>query len=150
MQEQDSTVEDGSDSDSSDEQDALAMDFGEDEGRVGSPQKEEQELVVEEQPDSQARSQVPSGSGFPSFPAPVAPEAPSKSDLAIQGVDKALIHAEVIDPATVLPVLPSGEDKQTRLGEKTRKRLLELGITELFAGQEAESCLVTTIADFVM
>ncbi|KAI6133524.1 P-loop containing nucleoside triphosphate hydrolase protein [Pisolithus thermaeus] len=48
-----------------------------------------------------------------------------------------MLQAEVIDPATVLPILPSGEDEQTGLSEKTRKRLLELGISELFAVQTA-------------
>ncbi|KAI5982755.1 hypothetical protein EDC04DRAFT_3150668 [Pisolithus marmoratus] len=74
---------------------------------------------------------------LPLFPSPTAPDAPSKFVLAVQGVDKALLQAEVIDPATVLPVLPSGEDEQTGLTERTRKRLLELGISELFAVQTA-------------
>ncbi|KAI5998745.1 P-loop containing nucleoside triphosphate hydrolase protein [Pisolithus albus] len=48
-----------------------------------------------------------------------------------------MLQAEFIDPATVLPVLPSGEDQQTGLSERTRKRLLDLGISELFAVQTA-------------
>ncbi|KAI5982751.1 P-loop containing nucleoside triphosphate hydrolase protein [Pisolithus marmoratus] len=78
-------------------------------------------------------SSSPPPDSLPLFPSPTAPDAPSKFDLAMQGVDKALLQAEVIDPATVLPVLPPGEDEQTGLSERTRKRLLDLGISELFA-----------------
>ncbi|KAI6025600.1 P-loop containing nucleoside triphosphate hydrolase protein [Pisolithus orientalis] len=55
----------------------------------------------------------------------------------MQGVDNALLQAEVIDPATVVPILPTGEDERTGLSERTRKRLLDLGIRELFAVQTA-------------
>lgn len=48
-----------------------------------------------------------------------------------------MLQAEFVDPATVLPILPSGEDQQTGLSEKTRKKLLDLGISELFAVQTA-------------
>ncbi|KAI6039806.1 P-loop containing nucleoside triphosphate hydrolase protein [Pisolithus marmoratus] len=78
-------------------------------------------------------SSSPPPDSLPLFPSPTAPDAPSKSVLAMQGVDKALLQAEVIDPATVLPILPSGEDERTGLSERTRKRLLDLGISELFA-----------------
>ena len=42
---------------------------------------------------------------------------------------------EIVDPSTVLPIPGEGaEDGGTRLSEKTRRRLKDLGITELFAG----------------
>ncbi|EAU85306.2 ATP-dependent RNA helicase [Coprinopsis cinerea okayama7 len=85
--------------------------------------------------------------GFlPSFPLPKLPNAPSKATLALQGLDRKLIEAEIVDPSTVLPLpgpdddddeTKDGDDIRIRLGSKTRKRLAELGITELFAVQTA-------------
>lgn len=73
---------------------------------------------------------------LPSFPLPALPNAPPKSVLALQGLDQALVDAEIIDPATVLPIDSDVDvDPSTGLGEKTKKRLKELGITELFAGE---------------
>ncbi|KIK92071.1 hypothetical protein PAXRUDRAFT_148127 [Paxillus rubicundulus Ve08.2h10] len=74
---------------------------------------------------------------LPSFPLPALPNAPPKSVLVMQGLDKALIHAEVINPSTTLPLSLSEEADNTGLGARTRKRLLELGINELFAVQTA-------------
>ena len=72
---------------------------------------------------------------LPFFPLPLLPDAPSKSVLALQGLDQALVDAEVIPPSKVLPI-PSGEDDGgTRLSDKTRSRLKDIGITELFAGR---------------
>lgn len=71
---------------------------------------------------------------LPSFPLPALPDAPSKSVLALQGLDQALIDAEIVDPATLMTI-PDGEGSGgTGLSEKIRKRLKDLGITELFAG----------------
>ena len=71
---------------------------------------------------------------LPFFPLPLLPDAPSKSVLALQGLDQALVDAEVIPPSKVLPI-PSGEDDGgTRLSDKTRSRLKDIGITELFTG----------------
>ncbi|KAF8149826.1 P-loop containing nucleoside triphosphate hydrolase protein [Crassisporium funariophilum] len=72
---------------------------------------------------------------LPSFPLPELPNAPSKTVLALQGLDKALIDAEVVLSSTVLPILEGKDDGGTRLSERTRKRLKESGITELFAVQ---------------
>ncbi|TFK46117.1 DEAD-domain-containing protein [Heliocybe sulcata] len=75
---------------------------------------------------------------LPSFPLPALPNAPSKRDLARQGLDEALVGAEVIDPATVLPVGEAGQEGDTTgLSDRMKKRLVELGITELFAVQTA-------------
>lgn len=72
---------------------------------------------------------------LPSFPLPALPDAPSKSDLALQGLDQALVGAELVDAAGLLRIPPEGDDDGgTGLSERTRKRLLDLGIVELFAG----------------
>ncbi|KAJ6577413.1 P-loop containing nucleoside triphosphate hydrolase protein [Mycena capillaripes] len=73
---------------------------------------------------------------LPSFPLPALPDAPSKSVLALQGLDRALVGAEIVDATGLLSIPPEGEDDGgTGLSERTRKRLLELGIVELFAVQ---------------
>ncbi|RXW21754.1 hypothetical protein EST38_g4090 [Candolleomyces aberdarensis] len=75
---------------------------------------------------------------LPSFPLPSHPDAPSKSTLALQGLDKHITEAEIVHPSTVLPIPGEGaEEGGTRLSEKTRRRLKDLGITELFAVQTA-------------
>jgi ATP-dependent RNA helicase DDX51/DBP6 len=77
--------------------------------------------------------QVPA---LPVFPLPTLPNAPSKSTLALQGLDKALIDAEFIDPDITRPIpLNATDDDTTRLSERMRKRLHDSGITELFAGE---------------
>lgn len=79
---------------------------------------------------------------LPSFPLPALPNAPPKSVLALQGLDQALVDAEIVDPSTLLPIPSDGEDDAgTGLSEKTRKRLQELGIVELFAGSEDQQLL---------
>ncbi|KAI9570546.1 P-loop containing nucleoside triphosphate hydrolase protein [Boletus coccyginus] len=78
---------------------------------------------------------IPTGI-LPSFPSPTAPRAPPKSVLAMQGVDKALIRAEVINPNAVTPLSTAEHDPyDSGLSSKTRRRLLDLGISELFAVQ---------------
>lgn len=69
-----------------------------------------------------------------SFPLPRQPDAPSKTTLALQGLDKALVEAEIIDPRRIVPLSSTGSDDNANLSERTRKRLHDLGITELFAG----------------
>ncbi|KAI0671592.1 DEAD-domain-containing protein [Trametes maxima] len=74
---------------------------------------------------------------LPAFPQPRRPDAPSKTTLALQGLDRALYGAEVVDPATTVP-LEDSQDTQggrTGLSEKMRRRLNDLGVTELFAVQ---------------
>jgi ATP-dependent RNA helicase DDX51/DBP6 len=72
---------------------------------------------------------------LPSFPLPALPNAPPKSVFALQGLDQALVDAEIVDPSTLLPIpLDADNDAGTGLTEKMRRRLKELGITELFAG----------------
>ncbi len=71
---------------------------------------------------------------LPFFPLPALPNAPSKSLLALQGLDQALVDAELVSPSSVLPIPSEKGDGGTRLSERMRKRLRDLGITELFAG----------------
>lgn len=95
-----------------------------------TPDSENKEL-----PNIQKPPAIPTGT-LPSFPLPTAPRAPPKSVLAMQGIDKALVHAEVIDPAAVIPLSTAEHDPyDCDLSLKTRRRLLDLGISELFAGQ---------------
>lgn len=72
---------------------------------------------------------------LPSFPLPALPDAPSKSLLALQGLDQALLGAELVSPSTVLPIPTGKDDGGTRLSEKMRKRLRDIGVVELFAGE---------------
>jgi ATP-dependent RNA helicase DDX51/DBP6 len=89
--------------------------------------------VITVDPDSAPSASLPT---LPSFPLPALPDAPSKSVLALQGLDRALVGAEIVDATGLLRIPPDGEDDGgTGLHEKTRKRLLELGIVELFAGE---------------
>lgn len=77
-----------------------------------------------------------------SFPLPALPNAPSKSTLALQGLDQALVDAEFVDPTILLPI-PDGDDHQgTMLSQRTRKKLKDLGITELFAGKDSKFAYV--------
>ncbi|RDB26213.1 ATP-dependent RNA helicase dbp6 [Hypsizygus marmoreus] len=109
---------------------------------VEEESKDVEMMVAEdvEHGDSVMESQQPARvltpqAALPSFPLPALPHAPSKSVLAMQGLDQALVDAEIVDPETMLPI-PDGEgDGGTMLSEKMRKRLKDLGITELFAVQ---------------
>ena len=95
------------------------------------------DLVAEEMEiDEPVGDLEPSIRALPSFPLPALPDAPSKSVLALQGLDQALIDADVVNPSTILPI-PDAEDDDggTRLSAKIRKRLKSVGITELFAGK---------------
>ncbi|ETW83020.1 hypothetical protein HETIRDRAFT_383070 [Heterobasidion irregulare TC 32-1] len=78
----------------------------------------------------------PPPSTLPSFPLPSQPNAPAKSELASQGMDRALARAQLVDPALSSKLSFEGEeDTQTGLSARTRARLKELGIEELFAVQ---------------
>ena len=97
---------------------------------------EDEHMDVEDRavtPDVPRRSPTPPAA-LPSFPIPAQPDAPSKADLALQGLDKALVNAELVDSTQVLSLPADENDGGTNLSLRTRKRLHELGITELFAG----------------
>ncbi|THH20742.1 hypothetical protein EW146_g697 [Bondarzewia mesenterica] len=75
-------------------------------------------------------------SSLPSFPIPARPNAPARSELAAQGLDRAFARAQLVDPALSIKLTFQGEeDEQTGLSLRTRTRLRELGIEELFAVQ---------------
>jgi len=92
---------------------------------------EQPELKEAEEPPAE----IEAASTLPFFPLPKLPDAPSKSALALQGLDQALVDAEVVLPSRVLPIPSGKDDGGTRLSERTRTRLKDIGITELFAGQ---------------
>ena len=71
---------------------------------------------------------------LPQFPLPTRPDAPSKTELALQGLDRAQIEAELVDPNSTLPINLDPDGSQSLLDLKTRKRLIDLGINVLFAG----------------
>ncbi|KAF5366978.1 hypothetical protein D9758_003963 [Tetrapyrgos nigripes] len=68
---------------------------------------------------------------LPSFPLPALPDAPSKSTLALQGLDRGLVDAEIIAPSTVLSIPSDDSDGGTRLSERMRRRLQDLVQTSL-------------------
>lgn len=71
---------------------------------------------------------------LPKFPLPTRPDAPSKTELALQGLDRAQIEAELVDPNSTLSIDLDVDNNRSALGLKTRKRLIDLGVNELFAG----------------
>ncbi|CAE6512021.1 unnamed protein product [Rhizoctonia solani] len=74
---------------------------------------------------------------LPAFPLPTQPAPPSKAALALQGLDKAILDAGVIDPKATARVPAPGEPDSSDLGinDRMRERLAELGIESLFAVQ---------------
>jgi ATP-dependent RNA helicase DDX51/DBP6 len=98
-----------------------------------SPHVEDVEPELKESEEPPAEAEIPPT--LPFFPLPVLPDAPSKSVLAFQGLDQALVDAEVILPSRVLPIPSGKDDGGTRLSDRTRSRLRDIGITELFAGR---------------
>ena len=75
-----------------------------------------------------------SNRALPLFPLPTRPDAPSKTELALQGLDRAQIEAELVDPNSTLSIDLDADDDNLSLGLKTRRVLIDLGINELFAG----------------
>ena len=100
------------------------------------PAAENASLQIEDRPrESPSPKPAPSlPAALPSFPLPTIPDAPPKSVLALQGIDQALIQAEVIDTTIVQPIQEGEGDDKSGLSNRTKVRLKELGITELFAG----------------
>jgi ATP-dependent RNA helicase DDX51/DBP6 len=74
---------------------------------------------------------------LPSFPLPTHPAPPSKATLALQGLDRAILEAEVINPAASAPLPRLGDPDPLGLGldDQMRDRLVELGVDSLFAGE---------------
>lgn len=76
--------------------------------------------------------------GLLPFPVAHVAQQISQKELALQGLDPALVDAEIVDSATTIPVDTLSNDfsanQPVTLSPKMKKRLQELGITELFAG----------------
>ncbi|KAF8734249.1 DEAD box helicase family, partial [Rhizoctonia solani] len=74
---------------------------------------------------------------LPSFPLPSQPAPPSKAVLALQGLDQAILEAEIIDPTITTRIPAPNEPDLLGLGisRRMRERLVELGIDSLFAVQ---------------
>ncbi|KAI9000568.1 DEAD-domain-containing protein [Trametes punicea] len=107
---------------------------------VSRPATPEEAVEGPSEPSATSRPRSPTPPvALPAFPQPRRPEAPSKTVLALQGLDKALIEAQVVDPATTLPLETpqDAQDERIGLSARMRKRLHDLGITELFAVQTA-------------
>jgi ATP-dependent RNA helicase DDX51/DBP6 len=68
------------------------------------------------------------------FPQPTRPQAPAKTELASLGLDRALAHAQLVD-STRSVILSEEDNDGMNLSLKTRARLKDLGVTELFAGE---------------
>jgi hypothetical protein len=71
---------------------------------------------------------------LPRFPLPTRPNAPSKTELALQGLDRAQVEAELVDPSSTLSINLDTDNGKSVLSLKTRKRLIDLGVNGLFAG----------------
>ena len=104
-----------------------------DHSAVEDPQEGQQSPLVEaDEPNPVEESG--SNNALPQFPLPTRPDVPSKIELALQGLDKAHIEAELVDPNCTVPIDPDTDNDQSSLNLKTRKRLIDLGVNELFAG----------------
>lgn len=101
---------------------------------VDNEEKGEQEEMEPISNQSEGKRSPTPQVTLPLFPPPRQPDAPSKSTLALQGLDQALVEAELIDPRTTIPVSDDLEGIPLGLTEKMRQRLKDLGISELFAG----------------
>ncbi|KAG8783283.1 ATP-dependent RNA helicase dbp6 [Ceratobasidium sp. 428] len=101
---------------------------------MGEPNEELTAPSFTTQPHSTSSPNLPT---LPSFPLPTQPAPPSKATLALQGLDRAILEAEIIDPASSALVPRPGSTDSTclELDDRMRERLMELGIENLFAVQ---------------
>jgi ATP-dependent RNA helicase DDX51/DBP6 len=95
---------------------------------------EDQQLQPVEADDPDPVDEPGPGRALPRFPLPTRPDAPSKTELALQGLDRAQIEAELVDPNCTFSIDLDPDDNQSVLSLKTRKGLINLGVNELFAG----------------
>ncbi|KZP00427.1 DEAD-domain-containing protein [Calocera viscosa TUFC12733] len=84
---------------------------------------------------AEAPMRSPTPPYLPSFPLPLAPPAPSAAELSRQGLDRALLQAELVSASLTLPLADPGVD--LGIGERTLHRLDALGVQTLFAVQAA-------------
>ncbi|KAI9457193.1 DEAD-domain-containing protein [Russula earlei] len=84
------------------------------------------------------RTPTPPPSSLPRFPLPSRPCAPEESELASQGLDRALARAQLVHPALSTPLsLDENSGDNAGLSARALGRLKDLGIVELFAVQTA-------------
>lgn len=78
--------------------------------------------------------------GLRPFPIPQASQQASQEELALQGLDPALVDAEIVNSTTTIPVDALSDDvlknQPGAISSRMRKRLQDLGITEYFAGNK--------------
>ena len=85
--------------------------------------------------DPQPRTPTPPPPSLQRFPLPSRPHAPEKTELASQGLDRALACAQLVNPLLSTPLsLDEDGNDVTGLNARTVRRLGDLGIVELFAG----------------
>ena len=97
--------------------------------------EDEGELVEEEEAEARlTRRSTSPQAALPLFPMPKQPDAPSKATLALQGLDHALAEAEWVDALQTVSLDVGSAEDARGVSDKTRERLKELGISELFAG----------------
>jgi ATP-dependent RNA helicase DDX51/DBP6 len=80
-----------------------------------------------------------------SFPMPSQPAPVSKAQLTLQGMDKAMLDAEVVDPSKKESLSLDTGSIAARLSSRMRKRLKDLEITQLFAGKPVDSIAIPSI-----
>ncbi|KAG8965381.1 ATP-dependent RNA helicase dbp6 [Tulasnella sp. 408] len=112
--------------------------------------EDEQSHQLEQDPDE------PTPGFLPTFPRPRKPRAPSAAVLYRQGLDKALAQAKIVESSATLPLKPPEVDEvdegnvdEFGLSQRMRKRLGELEITELFAGNVLIISLEQRITDLM-
>lgn len=97
--------------------------------------QEEADVPADEPPEPPLERSPTPQVALPLFPLPKQPDAPSKSTLALQGLDQALVEAELVDPQQTTSLLSATDEEDLcGLSAKVRLRLKDLGISELFAG----------------
>jgi ATP-dependent RNA helicase DDX51/DBP6 len=81
---------------------------------------------------------VPVDTYIPSFPLPSQPAIASKAQRTLQGMDSAMVDAEIVDPTITTGLDIDKESIGKHLSPRMLKRLADIGVTELFAGESNE------------
>jgi ATP-dependent RNA helicase DDX51/DBP6 len=84
-------------------------------------------------------SSVPVDTYIPSFPLPSQPAIASKAQRTLQGMDSAMLDAEIVDPTLTTNLYNDGESIRKHLSPRMLKRLADIGVAELFAGKQWNS-----------
>jgi ATP-dependent RNA helicase DDX51/DBP6 len=78
---------------------------------------------------------IPVDTYIPSFPLPSQPPMASKAQRTLQGMDSAMLDAEIVDPTLTTSLYTDGQSVGKLLSPRMLKRLADIGVTELFAGE---------------